>query len=215
MEDIGAEHLQVLQDSELWLGNDYELGLRMQKRALQAGQRIQILKAIWQHPHLVGVRTTRNSLGQPWQGVDEATVAHNPLYGCIKLEGGVVGCRTTLLNDSEGSWCILGIPMGMLEILYPGASDPDNLDESWIISVDSVLADIGARAFETARFVYGVIGESASALFATLTDLSPTALRKSRSLLVPENKFIQEGIKPRGAQISKRIWWTGSPREVL
>jgi hypothetical protein len=77
---------------------------------------------------------------------------------------------TFIDNDFE-AWCLLYIPMGMLGLIYP-VEYPVEVTSDWIAELDPLLAGIAARLYGSWPFVYGGLGEEASAMLPTAERIS-------------------------------------------
>jgi len=59
----------------------------------------------------------------------------------------------------------------MLELVYP-LEYPIKVTSDWIAELDPLLAGIGARLYDAWPFLYGGLGEEASAMLPTAERLS-------------------------------------------
>lgn len=206
LRDVGP--LRQLRDPELWFGGDYELGLAMPLGSLDIPTRLHLLRALWSEPHLTGVVCDKQELGDPWLPIDEALAGRTRLYGCLRMGERLVGCYTQFLDNDYEAWCLLCIPMGMVEQLYTVNYGEYEANAWWESELDAFLAQIAMRVYAQVPFELGILGHEASAELIYLDKLGPQFLTQT-NLLIPDAQFARFGVFPHGFHLGKGLWWTG------
>lgn len=206
---LDSQYWDQLKDPEMWLGSDYELALAAPLGSAEAATRLRIIQALQDDPHVDGFVATREDLGGPWMHLDEANVMdHDYYYGVMRIpDKRMVGCKLFFLSGEFETWRLLAVPLGMLGLVYP-VEYPVAVTSPWIAEFDAILAGIAARVYQRAPFVYGALGEEASALEPTAERISVASLDQP-GLIVPTILFQRFNLAPHGVRLNEGLWWTG------
>ena len=128
----------------------------------------------------------------------------------------MVGCRTVFLDNDYEAWCLLALPMGMVEHLYPvnygpqGHLDLSDADNAWVrAELDPLLVRLAGRVYAQTPFELGILGWEATAALISLDKLTPQFLTRT-NLVVPDAQFARFGVVPHGLRLAEGVWWTGS-----
>lgn len=166
---IDLKDLAYLRDRESWSGSGYEPALAAPIGTLDGPTRLHILSVLQREPHISGLTIDRDKIEFRWPALDE-TAAYYP--GVVHVpDKGTIGCRLTFIDNDFEAWCLLYIPMGMLGLIYP-VEYPVEVTSDWIAELDPLLAGIAARLYGSWPFVYGGLGEEASAMLPTAERIS-------------------------------------------
>jgi hypothetical protein len=202
---VDLKDLDYLRDPESWAGSYYELALATRIGTLDGPTQLHILSALQQDPLFEGFVTSRRDVGLGWRALDETRGSH---YGVLRIPNKqIIGCRIMFLDNEYEGWCLLDIPMGMLELIYP-VEYPVEVTSDWIAELDPVLAGIAARLYGSWPFVYGGLGEEASAMLPTAERIAGKDLAQP-GLIVPQELFERFDQVARKIRLSDDLWWTG------
>jgi hypothetical protein len=201
-----------LHDEKRWRGSHYELSLIYNTGKLDTKKRINLLRALWEHPLLMGIADDPKQLLSSWVHIDEESVKkHKHVYGCMDLGGGkIIGCGSYFLEIENYVWCIFYCPLGMLESVYNIQYPLGHKENMWMKQFDRLLVSIGIHVYQTLPFGLAAIGEEASAL---PVERLKKELVVDDDLLVPEKLFHEMDVKPYGLRFPEGIWWTGGSSE--
>jgi hypothetical protein len=209
--------LEALRDQELWFGSHYELALAMPSGSLDATTRQRIVHALLDEPSLIGFMPGWwDAFGQPWPPPEQALAGEDAAYygyGALRLPGmRAIGCKLMLLDRDYGTWALLAIPTGMLELIYPAAYPLVAEGNPWMRELDAVLTGLAARLYGQVPFTYGGVGEEASAGLPSSEGVSADLLNTDQGLIVPTALFAHWCLEPRGTRLSDTLWWTAEGR---
>ncbi len=204
---------EELRDRELWSGSHYELALAMPGGSLDATTRLRIVETVLQEPSLHGFMPGPwDAFGQPWPPPERALAGDDGRYygyGALRLpDKRAVGCALMLLDRDYGTWALLAIPSGMLELIYPVVYPLLKETNPLMAELDAFLARLAARLYGRVPFTYGGLGEEASAMLPPAEGFTANLLRKGQGLIVPTALFAHWHLEPWGTRLSDALWWT-------
>jgi hypothetical protein len=202
--------LATLRRPDLWSsGSYYELVMELSPGAEKSGA-AQLLQAFWHDPQVVGVVHDPNEYGQPWRDIGALPHGRHDFYGCLRLDDEeLVGCASLWSAPA----CIVYIPIGMFELIYPVDYPLTAELNPWLPKIDRVLAHVGMRVYQNVRFELGALGEEASG-FVSMENLSRSKLANDYHLLVPDRVFERFDVSPRGLRSPEGLWWTGETAQA-
>jgi hypothetical protein len=196
----------------------YELGLAMPPGSLDVPTRLKLLRALWDDPLLAGVVCDEQEFGEPWRTLDAEVANKHSLYGCLRIGERLVGCYTLFLDLPLEAWCVLCVPMSLIEQVYPVRYGPEFIEMSeannpWQrAELHPLLAKIAARVYDKTPFELGILGWLATDDNIEIAKLTPQFLMRTdmyTDLVVPTALFARVGVRPHGLQLGDELWWTG------
>ncbi len=128
-------------------------------------------------------------------------------YGLIRLPGTApIGCLSAIVREDAGAeWVELGIPMGMLDLVFQVRHPLYPKPNPWMPIVDHVLLEIAEHVYAEAPFDLAALGEEAGAV------VDPAALTAAdlpgSDLLVPESRLAGLGNSGGGQARLHGLWW--------